>query len=270
MGLPAPARAKRTILITAVPFAIAAALFLTFHFWPRVPPTALYKGRSFESWFYPWKTNFSDPVAGDNAQKALWALGTNAFPVLLDNLTRNRGSGRLYLKVYWSLPALVRSQLPLPVLDDDIKAWTWHLVANMPVFTTDEVEALTRCIPRMTNARLRHHGLVALRINYRFEPSFASVCTNLLSDTAPGVRLQAAMSLAELTKPSVAPEPRLFHILIDGLQNKNARAQFLGPNNPEQDRQRRAAILIALNSLKPNMTPQQKECLAEVIRRSSD
>ena len=257
MDSPAPARSKQAFVISIPLFVIAALPLLEFHFWPHPSPPLLYKGRTFESWFYGSKTNFFDRDTREAAQKALWAMGTNAFPFLLDNLTHNRGCSRLYLKVYRAMPAKVQSRLPFPILGEDIKMWTWLLICNMPVFATEQVELLTYCIRNTSSPDVRLYGLIALHNNYRFESCFGSTCTNLLSDPAPKIRLQAAIFLAELTHSSQSLEPRVFPILLSALHNPPTGLYF----DPELIEW----IRTLLYNLKPYITDQQRARLNQVL-----
>ena len=257
MDSPAPARSKQALVISIALFLIAALPLLTFYFWPCPSPAVLYKGRTFESWFYGAKTNFFDRETREAAQKALWAMGTNAFPSLLDNLTHNRGCSRPYLKAYWSMPVRVQSWLPFPILGEDIKMWTWSLICNMPVLTTEQVESLTYCICNTSSPDVRLYGLIALHNNYRFESCFGSTCTNLLSDPAPKIRLQAAIFLAELTHSSQSLEPRVFPILLSALHNPPIGLYF-DPGLIEW-------IRTSLYNLKPYITDQQRARLTEVF-----
>ena len=287
MDAPVPSRARRAILVPSLLLLGAVSILLAFFSRPDADKALLYKGKPFEAWFYASKTNFFQQDTRAAAQEAHNALGTNAFPFLLGNLIQNRGSGVLYIKAYRSLPARVQSWLPFPILSDDIRSVTWRLIWNMPVLATEQADALTHCLPNLANPHLRMDGLLALHNNYRTEPSFASMCRNLLNDASPGIRLQAALFLTESATLSDPREPRLFPILIDGLENKGTRASnrevssygyqqlppggsrnltlLASPSDPDQDEAFRKWILRSLQRLKPYLTQEQKNRLSKAI-----
>ena len=132
-----PKQANRAILVISVLVLIGGS-FLLFYSRSHSRTTPLYQGKHFESWFYGGRTNFFAQETQTAAQKAFWDLTTNAFPFLLDTLNHNRGSGRIYLKTYRTMPTPVQALLPYPILSDDIRFRTWDLIWQMPLLTIDE------------------------------------------------------------------------------------------------------------------------------------
>jgi hypothetical protein len=267
---------------------LAATLLLIGLFSSRTLPRSplLYKGKPIESWFYGARTNFFYKSTQDEAKEALDAVGTEAFPFLLSNLNGDHGQWTRYFQMYRALPKRVQNYLPYPILSDDIKSITWGHIRHMPKLPTEQVEALAGCVPKLTNPRLRAAGFEAIRFHYETEPAFQRLCRALLGDPHPGIRLKAAIALAASAIVSDPHDPRLFPILLEALESKEARKLSLDindytycqlppggsgrsmstfPGQPDEDVYLRDTILDALHRLKRHLTKPQQARLAEAI-----
>ena len=170
-------------------------------------------GKSLEAWFYGARTNFFYEPTRQAAQEAIDALGTNACPFLLANLKERRGNGALYCRLYRALPARLRTVLPYAISGDDIKAITLNHIRKMDSFPRQQFQTLADCVLSFDNARLRLAGYHVLRVKYETDPAFPPLCRRLLNDEHPGMRMEAALWLADSAIVADPGEPRLFPYL---------------------------------------------------------
>jgi len=172
-----------------------------------------YKGKSVSEWFYG-RRGLAE------SEDAFAALGTNAFPFLMRNL-KARGDGAIYFKLYQAMPGFIQQKLRLPISGDDIQMASLSHLYKMPNVPNPIPEpwlaSLARQVPRLSNQRVRLHGLNTLyRITrYEREP-LVQLCRRLLDDPHFGIRLDAALDLAELE----IKEPRTIPILLAALEDK--------------------------------------------------
>jgi hypothetical protein len=117
--------------------------------------------------------------------------------------------------------------LPYPISGDDIKAITLNHIRQMRSFPKQKIQTLADSIPTFENPRLRLSGFALMRMKYETDPAFLPLCRKLLSDAHPGIRLEAAISLAEAGIVADPHEPRLFPILLTGLESKKERESSL-------------------------------------------
>jgi hypothetical protein len=189
--------------------------------------TITYRGKPLEVWFYGGRTNFFADTTRRTAQDAIDALGTNAFSFLFSNLKERRGSGNLYFRLYQIMPAWIRARLHYPILGDDIKAITLNHIGNMTAVPTPQIQYLADCIPSFDNPRLRSKAFYLVRTKHLPDPDFLNLCRKLLKDEHPGIRLEAAIYLAESALVSDPGEPGLFPILLTALESKSEREASL-------------------------------------------
>jgi hypothetical protein len=186
-----------------------------------------YKDRPLEAWFYAGRTNFFSETSRKAAQVAIDALGTNGCAFLLAELKSRHGNGPLYFKLYRSLPAWAQGRLPYPLSGDDIKRIALDHISKMPRLPRVQVQGLAACVPGFENPRLRMAGLNLMQMSYQSDPAFLELCRSLINDEHPGIQLEAAISLAESSIVADPREPRLFNILLDGLESKARRKASL-------------------------------------------
>lgn len=199
----------------------AAVILLGYRLTSRPQRTAVtYQGRSLEYWFYGGRTNFFMERTRKQTQQAVSALGTNAFPFLVANLNRPVGSANLYFRFYQASPGWIQTRLRYPILDDDIKAITLGHIRDMRPVPEPVIQSLAECFPTLKNPRLR---FIAFGISRHSHPDFLKLCRKLLDDAHPGIRLEAAIALAENGLVSDPGEPRLFPILLAALKSKTER-----------------------------------------------
>jgi len=220
------------------------------------------------------------------AEEAFRALGTNAFPFLLSTLKHNRGNGALYEKAYRIMPAWMKNRLPYPLSSDVIKAITLDYLEGMARnLGSEQLDAVADSVPSFHNPRLTMHFLSSrwLREMYEVAPRWPKLHRKLLNDDDPGIRLEAAMCLAESAFVSDPDKPRLFSILIAGLQGKADRKRnleigghyhFRQPPpgglgelvSQHEDKALQTRIWSALERLKPCLTPEENARLSQVER----
>ncbi len=266
------------LLLAAIVVVVAVLLSKT-----KSEKPILYKGKPLAEWFYGNRTNFFFEPTRRAAQTALDDLGTNALPFLLGNLKERRGNGNLYFRAYRAMPSWARAHLAYPLLDDDIKSITLDHIRKMQWLLLERDDLLADCIVNFSNPRVKMWG-ISLMHNYRTLSSI-NMFRKLLDDPHPGIRLEAAIFLAEWASESEARDPRLFSILIVGLENKKMRDAMVNIRNYSYQKQppggtgtmmpfssrvgntddnERRRIQSALNSIDRHLTPEQKERLAQV------
>ena len=176
-----------------------------------------YKDKPISKWFCDQRKDFFVKATRDEADIAIKALGTNALPFLLSNL-KNRGSTVLYFRLYGAVPSRVQAWLPYPILGDDMKMITLNHLSKMRDMPPEWLAALAKLAPDLKNPRVRQRGLITVQIlaQGRRDTSLISLCKDLLDDSNFGVRLRAAILLAEL-EPG---ETGSFPILIGALEDK--------------------------------------------------
>lgn len=289
---PGPATMRRALpIVSLLGMAIFAGLILA-----TLPSrTAVtYKDKSLNAWFYGAGTNFFQETTRLAARKAIDALGTNACPFLIANLKAKRGNGALYFKLYRALSARLRTELPYPISGDDIQMITLHHIRQMQSFPKQQIQTLADCIPGLHNPRVRFMGFTDMRMKYETDPAFAPLCRKLLDDEHPGIRLEAAISLAESGIVADPREPRLFPILLSALESKKEREWSLDvsgywfqqqppggsgrftnrfpalvrqPQEPEEETVRKR-VLAAMDRLERHMSQEQKDRFHQAIRGS--
>jgi hypothetical protein len=153
------------------------------------------------------------------AQEAIDGVGTNAFPFLFQTLQHPRGSGAIYFKVYRVMPKQVQAKLPYPISGDDIRAITLDHIGQMRRGPREVARTLAGSLPRLENPRVRMMGFNVMLMNYQTDPSFLKLCRTLLNDANPGMRLQAAVYLAQSAIGSNPGEARLFPLLLAALES---------------------------------------------------
>jgi hypothetical protein len=128
-------------------------------------------------------------------------------------------------------------------------------------------------------------GFQIMRRTHQTAPAFLGLCRKLLDDEQPGIQLEAAVCLGESALVSDPGEPRLFPILIAGLESTEKRKAsadlnsywyqqqppggtgrpFFAPppslQSKVQEEWRRDEILRPLYRLERYMTPEQKDRL---------
>jgi hypothetical protein len=216
-------RFGRVISIAALGLAgiaVCASLFLAPS---RSERTVTYKNKPLEAWFYGSRTNFFYEQTRRAAQEAFDAVGTNGGAFLLSKLKMARGNGPLYCKLYGILPVWVKSRLPYAISGDDIKSITLQHLRQMTRLSREQVQALADCVPGFRNPRLRMSGFQIMRMKYQADPAFPGLCRKLLDDEQPGIQLEAAIWLGQSALASDPGEPRLFPVLIAGLESKEKR-----------------------------------------------
>ena len=216
---------KRALLIAGL---LGAAIIIEFVL-VSVPrkPTITYKDKPLDTWFYGARTNFFHETTRQAAQDAIDALGTNACPFLLANLQAKCGNGALYCKLCRVVPAWLRTRLPYAISKDDLRAITLGHIRKTGGFTRQQKQSLADCVTGFHNPRLRLMGFDVMRAKYETDPSFSPLCRKLLSDVHPGIRLKAAIALAETGIVADPREPRLFPILLAALESKKERERSL-------------------------------------------
>ena len=289
MKPPLASRSKVIIVASFLLLTVAAVVIKVFISKTPTSKPLLYQGKSIEAWFYGSRTNFFREDTTKAAQKAFDSLGTNAFPFLLGNLKDNRGDGTLYFKAFHALPSWVQVRLYYPILSDDIRAFTWNYLRKMPRLAREQINELVDCVPSLVNPRVRMSGFNFMRSHYETDPAFSNLCRELLDDADSGIRLEGAISLAESSIVSDPREPRLFPILIDGLQSKETRKGCLDisgyrfqqippggtgnvmgiyPGLPDQDQYLRTRIETALYRLKAHLPQDQKDRFTKALLKS--
>jgi len=281
---------RRALLIASL---LGAAIFIGLVL-VSVPPrtTIAYKGKPLTAWFYGARTNFFNQPTRQAAQDAIDALGTNACPFLLANLKERRGNGALYCRLYRALPARLRTVLPYAISGDDIKKITLDHIEKMGSFPKQQFQPLADCVLSFGNPRLRLVGYNVLRVKYETDPAFSQVCRQLLNDAHPGMRLEAAIWLADSAIIADPHEPRLFPILITALESKKERElsleisgyynqqqppgapgrvimallASLPKGQPSEEQNLRRRILTAMYRLERYLSPEQKDRFRQAIR----
>ena len=114
----------------------------------------------------------------------------------------------------------MQRRLRYPILDDDIKAITLGHIRDMRPVPEPKIQSLAECFPKLRNPRLRFIAFGILRHSH---PDFLKLCRKLLDDEHLGIRLEAAIALAENGLVSDPGEPRLFPILLAALESKKER-----------------------------------------------
>jgi len=204
---------------------------------------------------------------------------------LLSKLDQKQGNSALYFKIYPVLPAQVRSKLPYPISGDDIKALTLDHIRQTRRLSKDQVQTLADRVVRLRNPRLRMMGFRIILMKFQTDPAFLKLCRRLLHETHPGIRLEAAISLAESAIASDPGEPALAGILLSALESKEMRAPDLDlvwyrygqqppggsgrfalpptppgfPRPPDPDDALRSMIITALDRLEPYLSQSQKD-----------
>jgi hypothetical protein len=276
------------LLVSAV---ILVALFVAA---TPAKSTVTYKNQPLEAWFYGSRTNFFSFNNIVAAQEAFDATGTNAGAFLLLKLKTARGNNPLYCRLYRILPVWVQSRLPYAISGDDIRAMALDHLRQMTIISKEQVQALADCIPTLHNPRLRMSGFWLMQMKHQTNPAFLGLCRKLLNDEHPGIQLEAAVSLGQSALASDPGEPRLFPILIAGLESSEMRKasadlngyQYrqqppggtggpysrLSPLVQYQSREDwlRDEILRALYRLERYLTPEQKERLRRAEQTASE
>lgn len=235
-----------------------------------------YKGKSVSEWFYiTHRLMGSDDVFKD--------LGTNAFPFLLSTL-KQRGNSELYFKLYAALPGSMQAQLRRPISGDDLQmASLSHIykIPNVPNTIPEPwLATLAKEVRDLQNPRVRLQGLHTLYRLTRYEREpLVSLCTRLLDDPHFGIRLEAALCLADLG----IKEARTLPILLAALEDKEKLVssesissykygqppggsgipvpRFPGQGQAEWGEVQRRRILNALESLDPPLNEAQKKLI---------
>lgn len=147
-------------------------------------------------------------------------------------------------------------------------------------------------MPDLYSPRLRLAAFRLILWQYRSEPSFLPLCRKLLNDEHQGIRLEAAIYLAQHGIVSDPREPRLFPLFLAALDSKEQRAPNLelgrsavhqrlpGAYGPifsrfvkpvpaylPPDEPLRSEILTGLLRLERYLTPEQKARLWQVERK---
>jgi len=261
---------------------ILAALFVAS---TPAKSTVTYQNKPLEAWFYGARTNFFAERTRRAAQEAFDATGTNAGAFLLSKLKTARGNNPLYCRLYGILPAWVQARLPYAISGDDIKAVTLQHLRQMTSLSGEQVQALADCVPGFRNPRLRMSGFQVMRMKHETHPAFLGLCRKLLNDEQPGIQLEAAIWLGQSALASDPGEPRLFPMLIAGLETKEKRKASADLNGYQyrqqppggtgrpfftlppsvqsmpQEEWLRDEILRALYRLERYLTQEQKDCL---------
>lgn len=186
-----------------------------------------YSGKPPGVWFYGGRTNFFQESTRHAAQEAIGALGTNAFPFLISNLQGTRGSGNPYFRFYRVLPRWIQSRLQYPILDDDIKAISLSHIRSMSNVPLPQIQTLADCVSGFDNPRLRMMAFTLIRSKHQDHPIFLNLCRKLLNDEHSGLRLEAAISLAESSVVSNSCGPLLLPILLAAIDSKEEREACL-------------------------------------------
>jgi hypothetical protein len=214
-------RVKRLILIGCIVSFSAAVGFSITYSRALHRSGVTYEGKSLEQWFYRGRTNFlTDDKERINALKA---MGTNTFAFLLSNLRERRGNSLVYFKLYRMLPRLTQRRLPYPISEDDIRAISINYLFKLQDLPGAEFGSVAECTPNFGSPRLRLFSLGHFIVERQGDPAFLPLCRKLLNDNNSAVRLDAALCVANSESKSDLTDPRLFPILIDGLQNKALR-----------------------------------------------
>ena len=182
-----------------------------------------YKKKSLEAWFYGSRTNFFAKRTRQAAQEAFDATGTNAVAFLLLKLKAARGNDPLYCRLYVILPAWAQSRLPYAISGDDIKAIALDHLRQTTRLSGEQVQAMADCVAGFRNPWLRMSSFQMMRMKHQADPAFLGLCRKLLNDEEPGIQLEAAIWLGQSALASDPGEPRLFPILIAGLESKERR-----------------------------------------------
>jgi hypothetical protein len=82
-------------------------------------------------------------------------------------------------------------------------------------------------VPGLGNPRVKMIGFNVMLMNYQTDPAFLKLCRTLLNDAHPGIRLKAAIYLAQSAIASDPGEPRLFPILLAALESSEQRKESL-------------------------------------------
>ena len=214
-------RVRHLILIGCI-ISLTAALGFSILYLPRSRSSGvIYEGKSLERWFYGGRTNF---LAEDKERLiAFRAVGTNAFAFMLSNLRERRGNGLMYFKLYRRLPRWTQRRLPYPISEDDIKAISITYLFKLKDVPGADFGPVSDCITKFKSPRLRHFGLGYFLLDNRGDPAFLPLCRKLLNDDNSTIRLEAAICVADSESKSDLTDPRLFPILIEGLQSKALR-----------------------------------------------
>jgi hypothetical protein len=227
MSAPGPPRGRRLVLVLSVITAAAVIWLVGFNL-PRRPGDSItYQNKTLEQWFYGDLTNFFTGPNIDAAMIAFNVVGTNAFPFLLSIMREHRGSGLFYFKFYHAMPPRFRGKLRYPLSRDDVKAMALDQFFSMTYIPGDQLQALADIVPSFDNPRLRAAALSQMSIRHQDDPAFLKLCRKLLDDPDAGIRLRAAIPLAESAIASDPREPRLAPILLDGLEQKKRRDAFV-------------------------------------------
>jgi len=237
-----------------------------------------YKNKPLSEWFYGDRKAFFKKSTQDAAGDAFKALRTNALPFLLSSL-KKRGSPVLYFRLYRGVPSRIQAWLPYPISGDDIQMMTLSHLVNMGDMPPEWLAALAKQVPGLRNPRVRYHGLGTVHrlAQNRRDGSLIKLCKDLLDDSHSGVRLQAAILLAELDPG----ETRGFAILLGALEDREKlnsslavrtylfrqppggsggviSLPFLGQTPRDSEMTERQRILRALERLQPRLDEQQR------------
>jgi len=237
-----------------------------------------YKSKPLSKWFYGQRKDFFISTTRDAADDAFKALGTNAFPFLLSRL-KNGGSSVLYFKLYQAVPSRVQAWLPYPLLSDDIQVITLAHLSKVEDIPPEWLAALARQVPNLKNPRARHRGLMTVQMlaGGRQDRSLISLCKDLLDDSHFGVRLNAAILLAELDPGETKSFPILIGALVDkeklissyaitgywfrqppGGSGSGPVTPFTGQTRSDVEEAERRMVLDALEELKSHLNEQQR------------
>jgi len=207
----------RTALIAALAFLLILPVCWTFR---RNKSEVQYNAKSLSHWFFSQRRDFLYEAREKKADEAFKASGTNGFAFLISMLNK-RGNSSLYFKLYRAMPRPIQSRLQYPISGDDIRMMALGYLAKTPNFPNaipEELLArLARRVPDLSNPRVRLGGLHTLDqlTRYEVEP-LLSLCRHLLDDPHFGIRLDAALMLADLG----IKEPRSIPVLLAALEDK--------------------------------------------------
>jgi hypothetical protein len=254
--------------------------------------SVLFGGKSLDTWFYGSRNDFFSERVRDSAQEALNAVGTNAFPFLLAKLKAGQGTPAPYNRAYANMPHWLKAHLPYPLYSDDIRmVCLGHLWKMHNRLSRHQLHAVADFLPKCQNPRLRMQFLLFLS-DYQVDEGFLRMYRELLDDTEPAIRLEAAIPVAESAIRTDPKEPRLAGILLPAFERKDIRDQWadlswygyeqyppggsrrpptIWPPGvasellPNEDKTLRNRIKTALVRLRPYLTPEQDSTLNKLI-----
>lgn len=192
-------------------FLLAAAALAVFGLWPRPPKEPSYQGRSLHEWLRDMNGRISD----DPATNAVYQIGTNALPTLVDALT---------YKESFATPILLWVQKFMPV-DMNIRTeWEEHQLAVHGIWVLGPqaectVGILTNLLhdpDRQTDAEL-----CLGRIGPKADPAVPTLLT-LLSNTNSLNRGYAAACLGRIGSRPMLIVPALLAYLTKSIQQKDS------------------------------------------------